>query len=353
MSGAPIPYLDCVDIYNKLADRVLRQTYVNSTIEVAKQCTSCGYHDRQTIQGRELTIPFDAMSLADQIGRASDQGYVVSRRSCSICSKNSFQDTHRFVSFGDVLLCHAPEDALLPETLSNLLLVQLPPGAQRTRGGTPSALLVRAIHYHWGTETEEHHVVADIDQSCAGGSITCHYDPLQGVLDGPPPDKYRPSYLVFSPIHGPPGKCDKVFKTNLPKQIPQRLLKTSAPANAVTSKLKVKKPDKPKASSPPEGIRTNGKTSRASILQNKYDALAGNVLPFGSSRQGSASSKDPRSSPSNRALRKQPLCKSANGENSGLLGWSPCLMECQPLHAHSEKGTFSCPKSPFSLKIPN
>jgi len=212
LEGKPIPYLACVEIFHKLADRLPLQSYVNTAVEVTCSCANCGYKTVVQVNARELVPSCDPISLQEQLTRASDQGYVVIRRVCSTCKQDSCLDTHRISSFGDVLLCPAPSDFGDTKVDESLLLVELPPGARRTRGGAPSALLLRAVLY----QGDEHFVVADLHHSAAPDVLVDHYDPLHGIVQGPPDLRYKPQFLVYSPVFGPVAKCDRTFKTTLP-----------------------------------------------------------------------------------------------------------------------------------------
>jgi hypothetical protein len=54
LKGNPIPYLACVEIYHKLADRLPAQSYINTVVEITSSCANCGYKNVLLENAREL-----------------------------------------------------------------------------------------------------------------------------------------------------------------------------------------------------------------------------------------------------------------------------------------------------------
>jgi hypothetical protein len=195
----PIPYQDCMEVYHRLADRVPNQKYVNSIIEDQLCCSTCQTRNTRQTAGREIFLLESTTPVKEQILRYVDQGIHVSTITCSFCANKTCEETRRVYSFGDVVLFSAAPGLYDRDNLPPLL-VDLPPGVPRTRGGNVAKLALRSILFSCSAAKEEHHVLADVDHATASNKIACYYDPLVGQVLGPPPEKYEMTHLVYTPL---------------------------------------------------------------------------------------------------------------------------------------------------------
>jgi hypothetical protein len=234
----PIPYQDCIEVYHRLADRVPNQKYVNSFIEDLLNCSTCQTrHTRQT-HGRELFLLDSTTPVKEQILRYADQGIYVSTTTCSFCANKTCEETRRVYSFGDVILFSTVPGLCTRDNLPPLV-IDLPPGVHRTRGGNIAKLALRSILFSCTTPKEEHHIVADVDHATDGNKLACYYDPLVGQVLGPPPDKYELTHLVYTPL-GPNCAIKLPNKINESSQVPAAPIDASAGASKIQDTTKAK-----------------------------------------------------------------------------------------------------------------
>jgi hypothetical protein len=267
LEDTPVPYLDCVEVFHALANRI-DSSYVTTLASCVKACSVCGSRSEQLTQHRELFIEVDT-TLEVGLLHYLDQGYPSGKFTCDTCQQLSGRAVTKVTSVGDILLVAAAPSMPPP------IAVSVPSGIKRTRGGVPSHLVLRAVLYHTAATAQEHFVVVEADCNQQDFQPQCHYDPLHGLVDGPPSNDYVPAYYLFSPVIGD-------IKEHQLKPTPYKEKKINSLAGA-SANLRVRGYTQKSTGQTPREINfaADGQHLRTGTAR----ALLAHVLPSGAKRQ--------------------------------------------------------------------